>query len=652
MCGIAGFVSDGMGEDASAVLRSMCNAISHRGPDSHGYWSDSVKGVHLGHRRLSIIDVSAAGNQPMSTKDGNLVIVFNGEIYNHGEIRSRLEGIGNLEWTGSSDTETLLRSIEILGLERTLGMARGMFAFALWDESRGELTLARDRMGEKPLYYGIWEGRLFFASELKSFFAIPGFRTELDYDSLSLYFRYGSIPEPFTILKGFRKLIQGTTMTLRYRGGRVGSLPEPCPYWSLAEAASRNPVDDSISIDVATDRLEGLLHDAVGEQSISDVSLGAFLSGGIDSSLVCAILREKMNTRLNTFTIGFEISGFDESEHARRVASYLGTDHHEMIFGKKEILDIVPSVAEVYCEPFSDSSQLPTMLLSSYSRRHVTVCLSGDAGDELFGGYSRYRYMMELGAKLSKVPFPIRKTLGKAIESVPEEFLAAASRAFRSLNGRRGEPTHSYLQKMSSIFLEKDLSDVYDALMTTWRKGTVLKNSTCDSAVYPNPALVDTGMTDLRLIMGSDILGYLCSDILVKVDRAAMAASLETRVPLLDHRIVEFSQTLPLNLRLTPTAGKYVLKNLLGKYLPEELFMRPKSGFAVPVAEWLRNDLKDWAADMLSERSLRETPFLDAGLVRKAWHSHQRRVCDWSTQLWNVLMFIQWHQRYGKHISA
>lgn len=626
----------------------MCDAIEHRGPDSYGYWSDKGLGIHLGHRRLSIIDLSEAGNQPMQTQDGRLVIVFNGEIYNHSEIRRQLERTSKMDWRGGSDTETLLRSIESFGLERTLRTARGMFAFALWDTQRRELTLSRDRIGEKPLYYGLWRGRLVFASELKSILAIPGFSAGIDYEALSLYFRYGSVPEPHSILGGIRKLRPGTSIVIPYDGAHIEALPEPNAYWSIATAMEENPVDDTLTLDAATDRLEALLHSAVEEQSISDVKLGAFLSGGIDSSLTCAILREKMNTRLNTFTIGFDIGGFDESEHARNVASHLGTDHHEMVFGERQILDIVPKVADVYCEPFSDSSQLPTMLLSRFSRESVTVSLSGDAGDELFGGYSRYRYSVRFQETLERIPFQLRRTLGLAIAAMPKEVMAAMLKATPSRKWSGKEPTFSYLQKMPDVLLGRRMGDVYDGLMTTWKKGTVLKRPTGETGLYPSPLLAESRITDMQRIMASDIMGYLCSDILVKVDRAAMAASLETRIPLLDHRIVEFAQTLPQRLKIEGGNGKPVLKNLLRRHLPEQLFMRPKSGFAVPMAEWLRTDLKEWAAEMLSPTSLRELPFLDSELVKKGWLQHQKRRIDWSQQLWNVLMFVQWHRLYGK----
>lgn len=652
MCGIAGFIDKPMRDGREAILRRMCDAIAHRGPDAHGYWSDPGEGVFLGHRRLSIIDITEAGSQPMLTPDGGIAIVFNGEIYNHRDLRERLDRTAGPRWRGGSDTETLIHAIRSFGMEETLRSIRGMFAFAAWDVERRELTLARDRIGEKPLYYGVWDGRLLFSSELKSFFAIPGFQAPLDMEALSLYFRYGSVPEPHCILKGVRKLTPGCYLTVRCGEDGVPVLSECKPYWSVREQVAANPVDPALTLESATDRLEAMLHESIEEQSISDVSLGAFLSGGVDSSIVCAILREKMNTRLKTFTIGFEVSGFDESEHARRVAEHLGTEHHEMFFGKRQVLDIVPGVADIYCEPFSDSSQLPTILLSRFSREHVTVSLSGDAGDELFGGYSRYRYSVRMRDRLAPLPFGLRRVIGSALGSLSTDTLSAAVRGIRRAAGNDREPTLSWMQKLSGIFGSRDVTDIYDVLMTHWRKGSILKVPTSDAPLYPAAALEGADIPDIQRIMASDILGYLCSDILVKVDRAAMAASLETRIPLLDHRIVSFAQTLPLSLKVSAGEGKPVLKRLLGRYIPQELYERPKSGFAVPVAEWLRTDLREWASEMLSPRSLRDMPFLDADLVSKGWNRHLERKSDWSTQLWDVLMFIQWYRRYGAGIST
>jgi len=641
-----------MQAEPGAVLQQMCDAIAHRGPDAHGYWSDAEQGVYLGHRRLSIIDVTEAGSQPMRTPDGGLTLVFNGEIYNHRSLRGRLDQAARIDWKGSSDTETLLYAIEFLGIEETLRSIRGMFAFALWDARRQELTFARDRIGEKPLYYGLWEGNLLFSSEMKSFFAVPGFRASLDMEAASLYFRYGSVPEPHSIVQCIRKLPAGNWLTIPCKVREGLELTAPRAYWSVGDAIANNPIEQSLTLPEASRQLDELLHQCISEQSISDVDLGAFLSGGVDSSLVCAILREKMNTRLKTFTIGFEVSGYDESEHARRVAAYLGTEHHEMFFGKRDVLDIVPSVADIYCEPFSDSSQLPTILLSRFTRQHVTVSLSGDAGDEGFGGYSRYRYADRMRGRIAPIPFLLRRGIGHVLGSLPIDGLAAALQMMRLTTSKQHVPTLSWMQKLSGIFGSEGVTDIYDALMTHWKKGSIWTAHTQEGKLYPNPALAGQEMPELQRIMASDLLGYLCYDILVKVDRAAMAASLETRIPLLDHRIVAFAQRLPLSLKLADGQGKPVLKHLLGKYIPAELYERPKSGFAVPIASWLRTELKDWASDLLSPSGLKDLPFLDAPLVRKHWDRHLHNHYDASTQLWDVLVFIQWYRRYASHLHA
>ena len=657
MCGFAGWLTTDQDEAraSEAQLRRMNDALRHRGPDSAGVWLDAEAGVALGHRRLAIVDLSEAGHQPMVSPSGRWVVAFNGEIYNHLDLRRDLEVSGRAPgaWHGHSDTETLLACVEAWGIETTLQRSSGMFALALWDRAERVLTLARDRLGEKPLYWG-WQGgpgsdrpatprTLLFGSELKALQRHPAFEGRINRQALALLMRHNYIGAPHSIWQGLHKLEPGCWLQV----SRSASEPVIRPYWSALEVAlagRANPFQGSP--DEAVSELERLLGAAVGRQRVADVPLGAFLSGGIDSSTVVALMQAQSSQPVRTFTIGFHEEGYDEAQHARAVAAHLGTDHTELYVPAAEALAVIPKLPALYSEPFSDSSQIPTFLVSQMARQQVTVALSGDGGDELFAGYERYRLTHAIWHRLARVPRPVRLFGARGLRLLsPDQWnwlfdLFESSLPVRLRHRNPGDR----LWKGASLLGARDIETLYRGMVSHWSDptGLVLGSGGEASTVLSHPPVGLCTLDAVPRMMLTDLLSYLPGDILAKVDRAAMGVSLETRVPMLDPAVVEFAWTLPLSMKLRDGVSKWPLRQLLYRHVPRELIDRPKMGFAIPLKGWLRAPLKGWAAELLDERRLRREGFFDAAQVSRKWDDHVHGRRDWQAQLWDVLMFQAW----------
>lgn len=640
MCGITGFWTDRpAGRDAAAAIaQAMAARLAHRGPDGAGTWLDDSGAVALAHRRLAIVDLSPAGHQPMRSASGRYELILNGEIYNHVALRAELPA---QPWRGHSDTETLLAGIEHWGIEATLRKVVGMFAVALWDRERQRLTLARDRFGEKPLYIARLPHALLFASELKAFDAWPGFAPPIDRGAVALLLRHNYIPAPYSIFEGVSKLPPATLLHVD-GPSRIGS---PQPYWSLrdaAEAGQRAPFAGTD--EQAADALEAHLDAAIALQRVADVPLGAFLSGGVDSSVVVALMQRQSTTPVRTFTIGFDVPQFNEAEHAKAVARHLGTEHTELYCSARQALEVVPKLATMYCEPFSDSSQIPTFLVSQMARRHVTVSLSGDAGDELFGGYTRYDRAPALWSQLGRVPAPLRRALGPAIQALPPSAWDRVGDTLCRLTGRAPiERVGDRAHKLADMLKTRTPEAFYRDMVShqPWPARVVL-GATEPGTAMTQPALWPALPSFEERMMFIDTLSYLPDDILVKVDRAAMAVSLETRVPLLDHRVVEFAWSLPLHLKRRDGVGKWLLRQVLYRHVPRELIERPKTGFGVPLGDWLRGPLRPWAEHLLDEKRLREQGLLDVAYVRRLWREQIEGQREWMYLLWDVLMLQAW----------
>ncbi|WP_417538257.1 asparagine synthase (glutamine-hydrolyzing) [Marinomonas sp.] len=633
MCGFAGFYRpEGLVGPVDDVLVKMGEAIIHRGPDAGGVWASAEKGIAFSHRRLAIVDLSDAGKQPMHSATGRFTIAFNGEIYNHLELRAELKS----EWRGHSDTETLLASIEAWGIEKTLKASRGMFAFALWDHAEQTLTLTRDRLGEKPLYYG-WTGdTLLFGSELASFKAFPGFSPEVNRQALVSYLRHGYVKAPLSILEGVGKLMPGTFKVFHGRDRAV----EKC-YWSASDVILQGQASPfSGSADDAVEQLDMLLSHAISQQMLADVPLGAFLSGGVDSSTIVALMQAQSSRPVRTFSIGFHDKKYNEAEHAKAVAKHLNTEHTELYLTPEDVLGLVPDLATYYSEPFADASQLPTLAVSQMARKHVTVALSGDAGDEMFHGYSRYDASLRLWGKLSALPAVSRKAAASVVGSLPVPLLNRVGKFVgKSYLGDK-------VNKSTSLFRHSDFDRFYhDYLLSHYRDPAKLVIDGSDPHALDLPEVLRE-LPLAKRMMASDVLSYLPDDILTKVDRAAMSASLETRVPLLDHRIVEFASGLPMEFKQRDGMSKWPLRQLLYRHVPRELIERPKKGFSVPLDSWLRGPLRSWAEDLLRGNALNDAGYFDVAEVDRLWQEHLTEQRNWSAVLWSLLVFLQWHKQF------
>lgn len=647
MCGIAGLWRAGGGgaDELAAQARAMADALAHRGPDDAGVWTDPSAGLAFGHRRLSIIDVSATGHQPMLSADGRYVVTYNGEIYNFLALRRALESEGCAPaWRGQSDTEVLLAAVCAWGLEAALKRCTGMFAFALWDARERILHLARDRLGEKPLYYGWAGGTLVFGSELKALRACAGFDRSIDRKALAYYARYSYVPAPLAIYTAVRKLPPGTILSLGAHDVARRTLPAPKPYWSLAEVVQSRQVSRFTGNDTdAINLLERKLKVAVERQMISDVPLGAFLSGGIDSSVVVALMQAASAQPVKTFTIGFDESRYNEAPHAAAVARHLGTDHTELYVTSRQAMDVIPQLPRFYDEPFADSSQIPTYLVSRLARTKVTVSLSGDGGDELFGGYTRYFWARDIWRRIGWLQAPGRILGSRAIKAVPATAWDAVFAATRPLLPAvlRQPFAGDKMHKLARVMDVRNENELYELLTVYWgRDNPVLyEESLRDAATRSG---IVAGLPLEERMMYLDTLTYLPDDILAKVDRASMAVGLESRVPLLDHEVVEFAWSLPLQLRVRGNESKWLLRQLLERHVPRKLFERPKMGFGIPLEDWLRGDLRDWAEAMLDERRLTSEGWFDPKPIRAAWREHLSGSRNWQHLLWVILMFEAW----------
>ena len=646
MCGITGFYSK-ISSNFNNIILKMNSAITHRGPDSNNIWQDKNSGIFFGHQRLSILDLSTAGNQPMVSNSGRHIITYNGEIYNHLEIRKELNKINlNIKWKSNTDTETLLVALEFWGFEKTLKKIIGMFAFGLWDKRNRSLILVRDRIGEKPLYFG-WQGKgdnkvFLFGSELKALKAHPEFSREINRDAIALQLRHNYIPDPYSIYKDIYKLLPGHYLKLTEDNLKKNFLPTPKIYWSLTECAiygNNNQLtqsDESIQSD-----LEKRLRLSVKQKMISDAPLGAFLSGGIDSSTIVALMQSQSNHPIKTFTIGFNEDDYNEAQHAKKIAKHLGTDHTELYFSSKTAMEVIPKLSTIYDEPFSDNSQIPTFLLSQLAKQDVKVALSGDGGDELFCGYNRYMSTNNWSKKFNSIPISLRKILTYAVKLISQKNW---NKLFKLLPGLNQHINYGHkIYKGAKALEANTLSDLYYILISHWQNPTEVVTNSKESQTFLSefkPELLNFNNHQKMMIL--DLITFLPNSILVKIDRASMASSLEARVPFLDHELIEYSWKIPHSLKYRNGKGKWILRQILNNYVPKNLTERPKMGFGIPLGTWLRGPLRDWAENLLNEKRLMQEGYFNPKLIRDKWQEHLSNKHNWQYDLWNVLMFQAW----------
>jgi len=640
MCGLAGvldFAKSRSSDDLSRIVEAMGDAVRHRGPDEGGQWVDAEAGIAIAHRRLSIQDLSEAGRQPMVSSSGRYVLAYNGEIYNSRDLRKELKG----SFRGLSDTETLLEALSEWGVSKTLPRLVGMFAFALWDREQRTLTLARDRMGIKPLYWGRQGERVFFASELKSLFAHPNFQASVDRAALSDLVSFNYVSGPQSIFADVSQLEPGCFVRIDADTNALMTR-----YWDVCEAYAHGQENRLKRSDAEIlEQFDDLLKEAVRGRMVSDVSIGTFLSGGVDSSIITAVMQGMSSSPVKTFTIGFGEGEFNEANHAREIAKHLGTDHHELQVSSSDALDVIPKLSSMYCEPFADSSQIPTHLVSEMARRNVTVALSGDGGDEVFAGYNRHLAGHEMWSRMSGVPVPLRQCLAKLLKFPSHMFYDRLATLLPER--RRPSQMGDKMMKFAGLMGSVTLDDFYAQVVRSWNneKGIVINGHESLSWMDNiSRAAVVSGPVERMQVM--DMLTYLSGDILTKVDRASMAVGLEARVPLLDHRIVEFSASLPMNMKIRDGQTKWLLRRVLDNYVPRELIERPKQGFAVPLGDWLRGPLRDWAEDLLSEKSLTDAGLFHAAPVRKKWLRHLKGQHHEHHDLWSILMAQDWWRRW------
>jgi asparagine synthase (glutamine-hydrolysing) len=663
MCGIAGILGESSGRQS--LLKRMGGSLAHRGPDDQGIWADPEASVGLVNRRLAIIDLSPAGHQPVHSSNERFVLTFNGEIYNHADLRAELEARGAIPdggWRGHSDTETLIEAIATLGLGAALGRCAGMFAFALWDRKERRLSLVRDRFGEKPLYYG-WAGSDFvFASELKAIRILPGFGGEIDRRAVGLFASRSYIPAPLSIYRGIFKLEPGCVLELTADAAR-SPLTEPpregsrskavslTRYWSyrdVVRAGLDNPIEHEAE---ALEELERVLAESIRTQSIADVPVGAFLSGGIDSSTIVALYQKYSPQPVRTFTIGFEEQAYNEADHARAVAKHFGTDHNERMVTPREARDVIPKLPQIYDEPFADSSQIPTYLVSAFAREQVTVALSGDAGDELFGGYNRYFMTARAWGRLAQLPAPLRAAAAGSLAAVP----AAMWDRLGALSGGRfpREFGSKVRKSMGSFAGARDLGEAFTSFVDEWAdEGSPIVGG--NETLNPRGFDLDVGENapDTVRMMYCDAVGYLPDDILCKVDRASMAVSLEAHVPYLDHRVAEMAARIPVSMKIEGKTGKKILRTLLYQEAPKRLFERPKTGFGIPVGEWIKGSLREWAEDLLDRDRMASEGWFDPEPVLRRWRDHLSGRRHSTAALWSVLMFNAWLRKRQEETVA
>mgnify|MGYP001169517130 CR=1 FL=1 len=650
MCGIAGFWRDNSDQNTDWLEKTastMANTLVHRGPDDSGTWVDREVGIAFGHRRLSIIDVSKAGHQPMVSADGRFVITFNGEVYNFQKLRKKLEKLGH-RFRGHSDTEVMLASFIEWEVEGSLKRFNGMFAFALWDRRDRLLYLARDRIGEKPLYYGVQNGTFFFASELKAIWAHTEFRPIIDRDALASFLRFSYVPSPNSIYKGIKKLLPGHFLCLNSPLNESNSQP----YWSLKEVmleSKKAPFSGSDK--EAVDELERCLKKTVKSRMVSDVPLGAFLSGGIDSSTIVALMQSQSERPINTFSIGFHEQDFNEAVHAKKVAKHLGTNHTELYINPKEAMEVIPKLPEMYDEPFADSSQIPTHLISILTRQHVTVALTGDGGDELFAGYNRYLIAERLWKVAGRIPEALKNRTADFMAGISPESVERFYGKIEGILPRKMKvslPTEKFYKlarvlraTSSSQAVYKRIVSIIHAPEELLTSGNELVTVLDDEALWQK--IDNTVLTMLYL----DLMTYHPDDILQKVDRAAMAVSLETRVPYLDHDLVEFIMSLPLEMKIRNGSSKWILRQVLYRHLPQKLMERPKMGFAIPVGEWIKGSMREWAEELIAQNRIEQENYFNTQAVGEMWQQHLSGRFNRTHELWNILMFQSWLGNYS-----
>jgi asparagine synthase (glutamine-hydrolysing) len=645
MCGIVGFWQFPLSHPPdwmTTTITRMRDTLTHRGPDDSGIWVDTEVGTALGHRRLSILDLSPQGHQPMFSADGRFIIVFNGEIYNFLTIRQELKQLDHT-FRSHSDTEVLLTAFIQWGVEETLTRCVGMFAFALWDRQERCLTLGRDRLGEKPLYYGRVGNTFLFASELKAIKAYPDFTPEIDRDALALFLRFNYIPAPYSIYRDIYKLLPATYLQITPDGNSIAQ-----SYWSarqVAESGIAHPFQGNES--EAVDHLENLLKRTIRQQMVADVPLGAFLSGGIDSSTLVALLQSQSDRAVKTFTIGFHDRAYNEANYAREVAKQLGCEHTELYIAPQAAIEVIPQLATLYDEPFADASQIPTFLVSSLAKQQVTVSLSGDGGDELFGGYRQYFWGQRIQRTIGKIPPRGKQGIAKLITSLSPD---AWNRLFQFLP-LKYFPAGDSLYRLAGVLSEQKVRGIYQHLISQWQNPeSVVIGSRRVKTIFSETS--ENSLDFLQWMMFVDMVTSLPDDILVKVDRATMGVSLESRTPFLDHRIVEFAWQLPLSMKVKENKGKWILRELLSRYIPCNLIERPKQGFAIPLEDWLRTELlRDWVESLLSEKRLQSAGFFHPHIIRQKWQEHLSGRYNWQSHLWNVLMFQAWLEQQNCELT-